>query len=84
VSAAGGEEVVEIDVATDTILKTFSADSTDGVAANPTNSQVFIAETGQYQVIAANPATGAETPIYVGRTRRTWPSVPMAARSTRR
>jgi YVTN family beta-propeller protein len=66
VAAAGGFELVEVDVATDTILKTFAADTPEGVAATPDGSQVFIAETGQYHVIALNPATGTETPIYVG------------------
>jgi YVTN family beta-propeller protein len=67
VARAGGYDVVPVDVATDTVLSpVFDADTPEGVAVTPDGSQVFIAETGQYDVIAANPATGAETPIYVG------------------
>jgi YVTN family beta-propeller protein len=67
VAAAGGYEVVGVDVATDTVLSpVLDADTPEGVAVTPDGSQVFIAETGQYDVIAANPTTGAETPIYVG------------------
>src|SRR5580704_2037306 len=66
VAAAGGFEVVKVDVSTDTILKTFSADTPEGVAATPDGSQLLSADTGQYHVVATNPSTGAETPIYVG------------------
>jgi YVTN family beta-propeller protein len=67
VAAAGGDEVLRVDVSTDTILNTYSADSAEGVAVTPDNSQAFIAETGQYDVIPVTVATGkAGTPIEVG------------------
>ena len=67
VAAAGGDAVLRVDVSTDTILNTYSADTAEGAAATPDNSQAFIAETGQYDVIPVNVATGKEgTPIEVG------------------
>jgi YVTN family beta-propeller protein len=67
VAAAGGDEVLELDVSTATIVNAFSADTAEGVAVTPDNSQVFIAETGQYDVIPVNVASGKEgTPIKVG------------------
>ena len=67
VALAGGFSIAEVDVATDTILSdSISADSPSGVAVTPDGSQIFVAETGQYHVIAVNAATGKETPIEVG------------------
>jgi YVTN family beta-propeller protein len=67
VSLISDGAVARIDVATDTIVsESISADSTEGVAVTPDGSTVYAAETGQYDVIAANPATGAETAIEVG------------------
>jgi YVTN family beta-propeller protein len=67
VAAAGGDEVLQVDVSTDTITGAYGADTAEGVAVTPNNSPVFIAETGQYDVIPVNVATGAEgTPIEVG------------------
>ncbi len=67
VAAAGGDEVLQLDVSTDTIVNAFSADTAEGVAVTPDNSQVFIAETGQYDVIPVTVASGKEgTPIEVG------------------
>jgi YVTN family beta-propeller protein len=68
ISAAGGSEVLQVDVSSDAILNAYTgADTTEGVAVTPDNSQVFIAETGQYNVIPVDVATGKEgTPIYVG------------------
>ena len=67
VAAAGGDEVLRVDVSAGTILGSYSADSPEGVTVTPDNSQVFIAETGQYDVIPVNVATGKEgTPIEVG------------------
>jgi DNA-binding beta-propeller fold protein YncE len=65
-SAAGGNEVVEVNVAAASITGTFSADSTEGVAAGANGSQIYIAETGQYSVLAVNPATKAQKAIEVG------------------
>jgi YVTN family beta-propeller protein len=67
VAAAGGDEVLRVDVATDTIVNAYGADTAEGVAVTPDASQAFIAETGQYDVIPVNLATGTEgTPIEVG------------------
>jgi YVTN family beta-propeller protein len=67
VAAAGGDEVLQVDVSTDTITGAYSADTAEGVAVTPGNSQAYIAETGQYDVIPVNVATGTEgTPIEVG------------------
>jgi sugar lactone lactonase YvrE len=38
------------------------------VADTPDGRQLFVAETGQYQVIAVSTATGAQTAITVGDT----------------
>ncbi len=67
VAAAGGDEVLQVDVSTDTITGAYSADTAEGVAVTPGNSQAYIAETGQYDVIPVNVVTGMEgTPIEVG------------------
>ena len=52
---------------TGTILGSYSADTPEGVAVTPDDSQVFIAETGQYDVIAdVHSRPRHETPIEVG------------------
>ena len=67
VALAGGYSVAEVDVASDTILAdSISADSPEGVAVTPNGGTVYVAEAGQYQVIAVNASTGTETPITVG------------------
>jgi YVTN family beta-propeller protein len=67
VAVAGGSLVAEADTATDSfIAENISADTTEGVAVTPDGSQVFAAETGQYDVVAVATATGTETPIEVG------------------
>ncbi len=49
-----------------------------------TAQPLYIAQTGQYSVIATNTATGAQSEIEVGAYRRTSPSHPTAHWSTRR
>jgi YVTN family beta-propeller protein len=67
VALAGNGDIAKIDVNTDTILSlTAGFDTTEGVAVTPDGTQVFGAETGQYDVIALNTATGTTTPIEVG------------------
>lgn len=66
VAASTGDEVVEVNVAAAAIVGEISTDTADGVAATPDGSELYIADTGQYYVLAANPATGAETKIEVG------------------
>jgi YVTN family beta-propeller protein len=65
-AAAGGDEIVEVNVAAAAIVGTISADTTEGVAVTPDGSTVYIAETGQYYVIADNLVTKTETQIEVG------------------
>jgi YVTN family beta-propeller protein len=67
ISFAGAGEVAEVDTATDTVLGApVSADTTEGVAVTPDGSQIFAAQTGQFSVVAVNPATKAKTTIEVG------------------
>jgi YVTN family beta-propeller protein len=67
VAAAGGYEVIKIDVATDQIVSTAISDDTgEGLAVTPSGSTVYVASTGQYSVLAANATTGVETAIKVG------------------
>ena len=80
VAFAGGYEVVEVDVATDTIIGTISDDTGEGVAVTPDDSTVYIADTGQYYVLAVNTATKAETSIEVGRLSAGRRGIPERAR----
>jgi YVTN family beta-propeller protein len=67
VALASNGEIAKIDVSTDTILSLIPGiDTTEGVAVTPDGSQVFGAETGQYDVVAYNTATAKSTPIEVG------------------
>jgi len=67
VSLASDGEIAKIDVNSDTILSYFTGiDTTEGVAVTPDGSQVFGAETGQYDVVAVDTGTGAKTYIEVG------------------
>jgi YVTN family beta-propeller protein len=67
VALASNGEIAKIDVSTDTILSLIPGiDTTEGVAVTPDGSQVFGAETGQYDVVAYNTATAKSTTIEVG------------------
>jgi YVTN family beta-propeller protein len=67
VALASNGEVAKIDVSTDTILSLIPGiDTTEGVAVTPDGTQVFGAETGQYDVVAYNTATAKSTAIEVG------------------
>jgi len=66
IAAETGSEVVEVNVAAGTIVGTISADSVEGVAVTPDGSTAYLAETGQYYVIADDLATKAQTKIEVG------------------
>jgi YVTN family beta-propeller protein len=67
VALASNGEIAKIDVSTDTILSLIPGiDTTEGVAVTPDGSQVFGAETGQYDVVAYNTATATSTTIEVG------------------
>jgi YVTN family beta-propeller protein len=67
VALTGGDSVAEIDVDSDTILADgIKADTAEGIAAAPDGSRIFVAETGQYDVIAVNLSTGKRKHIAVG------------------
>jgi YVTN family beta-propeller protein len=66
IAAETGSEVVEVNVAAGSIVGTISADSVEGVAVTPDGSTAYLAETGQYYVIADDLATKAQTKIEVG------------------
>jgi YVTN family beta-propeller protein len=67
VALTGGDSVAEIDVDSDTILADkIKADTAEGIAAAPDGSRIFVAETGQYDVIAVNLSTGRKKHIAVG------------------
>lgn len=67
VALASNGEIAKIDVNSDTILSYIPGiDTTEGVAVTPDGSQVFGAETGQYDVVAYNTATAKSTSIEVG------------------
>jgi YVTN family beta-propeller protein len=67
VALASNGEIAKVDVNTDTILSLIPGiDTTEGVAVTPDGSQVFGAETGQYDVVAYNTATAKSTSIVVG------------------
>jgi YVTN family beta-propeller protein len=65
-AAAGGDEIIEVDVADASIVGTISADTASGVAISPDGSTAYITETGQYYVIADDLATNTEKEIKVG------------------
>jgi YVTN family beta-propeller protein len=65
-AAAGGDEIVEVNVTAAAIVGEISADTAEGVAVSPDGSTVYVAETGQYYIIADDLATGTKTQIEVG------------------
>jgi len=66
IASETGSEVVEVNVSAGSIVGTISADSVEGVAITPDGSTAYLAETGQYYVIADDLATKAQTKIEVG------------------
>lgn len=66
IASESGSEVVEVNVSAGSIVGTISADSVEGVAITPDGSAAYLAETGQYYVIADDLATKAQTKIEVG------------------
>jgi YVTN family beta-propeller protein len=72
VALGNDDEVVRVEVeaeaeaATARITGTISDDTGDGVAVTPSDSTVYIADTGQYFVLAYNVATRAKRRIQVG------------------
>ncbi|HEY6495038.1 MAG TPA: YncE family protein [Trebonia sp.] len=66
IAAETGSEVVQVNVTAGTIAGTISADSVEGVAVSPNGATAYLAETGQYYVIADELATKKQTQIEVG------------------
>jgi len=67
VAAATGGEVIEVDLATASIAGEITGLDTDnGVAITPNGATAYVADSGQYYVIADNIATGTKTEIEVG------------------
>ena len=68
VAASTGDEIIEVNVAKAAIVGEIStnADTADGIALTPNGSTAYIAETGQYYVVADDLATKAQTKIEVG------------------
>jgi YVTN family beta-propeller protein len=66
VALANGNEVVKVDVSTARITGTISDDAGAGVAVTPSGSTVYIADTGQYYVLAYDVATKTKKRITVG------------------
>jgi YVTN family beta-propeller protein len=66
VAASTGGEIVEVNVSAAAIVGEIGTDTANSVAATPDGSELYIADTGQYYVLAVNPSTGAETKIEVG------------------
>jgi YVTN family beta-propeller protein len=67
VAAATGGEVIEVNLATASIAGEITGLDTDnGVAITPDGSTAYIADSGQYYVIADNLTTGTKTQIEVG------------------
>jgi YVTN family beta-propeller protein len=66
VAASTGDEIIEVNVAKAAIVGEISADTADGVALTPNGATAYIAETGQYYVLADDIATKAQTKIEVG------------------
>jgi len=58
--------IVEVNVTAAAIVGEISADTAEGVAVSPDGSTVYVAETGQYYVIADNLVTKTKTQIEVG------------------
>ena len=46
-AAAGGDEVIKVDVATDSIVGEYGADTGEGIAVTPSGSTLYIAQTGR-------------------------------------
>jgi YVTN family beta-propeller protein len=66
VAAGGGDEIIEVNVSAAAIVGEIGADTANSVAISPDGSTAYVAETGQYYVIADVLATGAQTKIEVG------------------
>lgn len=67
IALAGGYGVSTVDVATRTFVgKGIATDAGQGVAVTPDGKKLYIANTGQYEVLVADPVTGTARPVRVG------------------
>jgi YVTN family beta-propeller protein len=67
IALAGGYGVATVDVATRTFVgKGIATDAGQGVAVTPDGKKLYIANTGQYEVLVADPVTGTTRPVRVG------------------
>jgi YVTN family beta-propeller protein len=67
VALAGGYGVATVDVATRTFVgKGISTDAGQGVAVTPDGKKLYIANTGQYEVLVADPVNGTVRAVHVG------------------
>jgi len=68
VAASTGDEIVEVNVTAGKIVGDIStnADTADGIALTSNGATAYIAETGQYYVVADDLATKVQTKIEVG------------------
>ena len=66
IAAAGGDEIASLDSQTGTAGATYSTDSAMGVALTPNDQTLYVADTGQYGVLAYDLATKKSTTIHVG------------------
>jgi YVTN family beta-propeller protein len=67
VALAGGYGVATVDVATRAFVgKGIATDAGQGVAVTPDGKKLYIANTGQYEVLAADPVTGTTRAVHVG------------------
>jgi YVTN family beta-propeller protein len=67
VAVAGGYTVATIDVTAHRIVASdISTDAAQGVAATPDGAKLYIADTGQYDVLVVEPADGSARSLHVG------------------
>ena len=67
VALAGGYQVATVNAATHTVVAAgISTDTGEGEAVSPDGKRLYVANTGQYDVLAVDLASGRETPIRVG------------------
>jgi phospholipase C len=66
IAAAGGGEIASLDSLTGTAGSTFSTDTAMGVALAPNDQTLYVANTGEYGVLAYDLTTKKSTTIHVG------------------
>jgi len=67
IALAGGYTVSTVDVTDHAILAdNIRTDAARGVVATPDGSKLYVANTGQYDVLVVDPLSGGQRPIHVG------------------